>query len=88
MVVVAAGDFTAVAEVEDSAGAGDFLVDMGLAAAEPFAVEAAGSLVAERFAVVRAGVHFVVAATSDVVTAVSAAAGTDEDGAGMDTVSA
>ena len=78
-----AEDFTAAGEAEDSAGAEDFLVDMGLAAVEGFAAGAAARSVAAL-----AGVHFVVAATSDVVTAVSVG-GTDADtGAGTDSASA
>ena len=75
-----AEDFTAVVEVEDSAGAEDFQVDVG----SPAAV---------RSAVALAGVHFVAAATSAVVTAAFVAAtvvdgaDTGEDGAGMDSVS-
>jgi hypothetical protein len=81
-------DSTAAGEAEDFAAAEDFPVDMGLAAAEDFAAEAAGLTAAVPSAVALAGVHFVVAATSDVVTEVSVAAGMDVDGAagtGVDT---
>jgi hypothetical protein len=84
--VEAAGDFTAAGAAEDSAGAEDFPVDMGLAAAEGFAVEAADSPVAALSEVALAGVRSAVAATSDVVT-VGIVAGMDADGAGTDSVS-
>jgi len=81
VVAEAEDSMAGVAEVEDSAGAEDFPVGMGLAAAEDFVVVAAGSPAGVPSAVALAGVHFAaVAAISDVVTAASeGAAGTDVD---------
>ena len=78
-----------VAEAEDStAEAEDFPVDMGLAAVEDFAVVAAGSPAAARSVAALAGVHFAVAATSDVATVVSVADMDADTGVGTDSVSA